>query len=144
MTSADRAVAVLLRILGAGGLLAVGAVFLPVPWMAATHRWLGLGEMPTAPVVEYLARTVAAFYAFLGALCLVVASDPRRYRPLVRFLSVAFALLGVAFTGVNWAAGLPWWWFLCEGPPGVLAGAAVLILADPAHDKGGSPGDDDR
>ena len=29
-------------------------VFMPVSWMAATHRWLGLGEMPTGPIVEYL------------------------------------------------------------------------------------------
>jgi hypothetical protein len=54
--------------------------------MAATHRWLGLGEMPTGPVVEYLARSLSAFYAVMGALCLVVAADLERYRPLVRFL----------------------------------------------------------
>jgi hypothetical protein len=53
------------------GLFGLDAVFVPLSWMDATHRWLGLGEMPTAPVVEYLARSVSAFYAVLGALCLV-------------------------------------------------------------------------
>jgi hypothetical protein len=34
--------------------------------------------MPTAPVVEHLARSVSTFYALFGALCLVVASDGER------------------------------------------------------------------
>src|SRR5262249_7042665 len=67
-----------LRLLGVTALFAVVAVFMPVSWRAAAHRWLGLGEMPTGPVAEYLARPVSAFYAILGALCLVVAADPER------------------------------------------------------------------
>jgi hypothetical protein len=31
--------------------------------------------MPTAPVVEYLARSLSAFYAIMGALCLVLNTD---------------------------------------------------------------------
>jgi hypothetical protein len=58
-------------------------VFMPMSWMAATHRWLGLGEMPAGPIVEYLARSQSAFYALVGVLCLVMASDLDRYRPLV-------------------------------------------------------------
>jgi hypothetical protein len=37
---------------GVSALFALVAVFMPMSWMAATHRWLGLGEMPTAPVVD--------------------------------------------------------------------------------------------
>jgi hypothetical protein len=91
MTRADTALVLLLRFVGVTALFALVAVFMPVSWMAATHRWLGLGETPTAPVVEYLARSLSAFYALLGALCLVMASDLERYRPLVRFLGVANA-----------------------------------------------------
>jgi hypothetical protein len=68
------------------------------------------GEMPTAPVGEYLARPVSACYAILGALGLVVAADLERYRPLVRFLGVAFALAGqeaVLPPVESPAAGLP-------------------------------------
>src|SRR4051794_28031632 len=90
----------LFRLLGVSGLFALVAVFMPVSWMAATHRWLGLGEMPTAPVVEYLARSLSALYALLGALFLVVAADPERYRPLVRFLAVAVVLMSIVFIGV--------------------------------------------
>src|SRR5215831_3963147 len=101
MTTSDKVLVILLRYLfGIPGLFALFAVVMPVSWMVATHRWLGLGEMPTGPVVEYLARSVSAFYALLGAFCLVMASDLDRYRPQVRFFGVALALIGIVFTGV--------------------------------------------
>src|SRR5262249_44191685 len=106
MTKSDKALVILLRFVGVPALFALVAVFMPFSWMAATHRWLGLGEMPTGPVVEYLARSVSAFYAVLGALCLVLAADPDRYRPLVRFLGAAQGVIGVVFLGVDLAAGM--------------------------------------
>jgi hypothetical protein len=133
MTRTDKALVLLLRIVGVGALFALVAVFMPWSWMAATHRWLGLGEMPTAPVVEYLARSVSAFYALVGALCLVMAAALERYRPLVRFLGVAFALMSMVFLGVDLAAGMPWWWSASEGPGGVVFGALLFVLARPKH-----------
>ena len=135
MTRADKALVLLLRFVGVGALFALVAVFMPVSWMAATHRWLGLGEMPTGPVVEYLARSLSAFYALVGALCLVMASDLERYRPLVRFLGAAFALFSAVLLGVDLAAGVPWWWTAFEGPRGVLLGGLMFVLARRAHDK---------
>lgn len=41
----------LLRILGVGSLFARIPILMPFSWMVATHHWLGLGEMPTGPVV---------------------------------------------------------------------------------------------
>src|SRR5438132_8164280 len=116
MTKTDKALVILLRIVGVPALFALAAVVMPTSWMAATHRWLGLGEMPTGPVVDYLARSLSAFYALVGALCLVVATDLERYRPLVRFLGVAFALMSVVLLDVDLAAGMPWWWSASEGP----------------------------
>jgi hypothetical protein len=101
--------------------------------MAATHRWLGLGEMPTAPVVEYLARSLSAFYALLGALLLVMASDPERYRPLLRFLAGAIVLMSVVFTGIDLSAEMPWWWTTFEGPPGIGMGTWMFFLARTDH-----------
>jgi hypothetical protein len=129
MPSADKVLTILLRFVGVSALFALIAVFMPLSWMVATHRWLGLGEMPTAPVVEYLARSLSAFYAMVGALCLVVAADLERYRPLVRFLAVAFALMSVVILGVDLAAGMPWWWTASEGPGGVVFGALMFVLA---------------
>ena len=139
MTRADKALAILLRFLGLSGLFALVAVFMPLSWMGAMHRWLGLGEMPTGPVVEYLARSVSIFYTLFGALCLVVASDMERYRPLVRFLGVAFALMSVVLLGVDLVAGMPWWWSASEGPGGVMFGVLLFFLARPVHSKTGMP-----
>jgi hypothetical protein len=140
MTGTDKVVVILLRVGGVSALFALVAVFMPMSWMFAVHSWLGLGEMPTAPVVEYLARSLSAFYALFGALCLVVASDLGRYRPLVRFLAAAFALMGVVFTGVDLAANLPWWWTAFEGPPAIGLGALMFLLARTDHREDSSPG----
>src|SRR5262249_54873860 len=131
MSKSDKALVILLRFVGVTALFALVAVVLPVSWITATHRWLGLGEMPTAPIVEYLARSVSAFYALFGALCLMVASDLDRYRPLVRFLGAVFTLMSVVLLGVDLAAGMPWWWSASEGPGGVVLGALMLVLARP-------------
>ena len=69
----------------------------------------------------------------MGALCLMVAADLERYRPLVRFLGVAFALMSVVLFGVDLAAGMPWWWSASEGPGGVVLGALMFVLARPDH-----------
>ena len=129
MTKADKALVILLRFVGVPALFALVPVFMPISWMTAIHRWLGMGEMPTAPVVEYLARSLSAFYALVGALCLVVASDLDRYRPLVRFLGAAFALMSLVLLGVDLAAGMPWWWSAIEGPPCFVIGAVLWFLA---------------
>jgi hypothetical protein len=129
MTKADKVLVIFLRIVGVSGLFALVAVFMPFSWMAATHNWLGLEEMPTGPVVEYLARSASMFYAFFGSLFLVLASDLNRYRPLVRFLGLAFVLMGVVFLGIDLAAGMPWWWTAIEGPPGPPIGALIFFLA---------------
>jgi hypothetical protein len=132
MTRGDKLLVILFRyFLGVGSLFALVPVFMPMSWMAATHRWMGLGEMPTGPIVEYLARSLSAFYALVGALCLVMASDLDRYRPLVRFFGVCLASLGILLTGVDLAAGIPWWWMALEGPGTVLIGAVVYFLAGP-------------
>ena len=135
MTQSDKALAFVLRCLGVGSLFALVAVVMPFSWMAATHRWLGLGEMPTGPVVEYLARSVSAFYALFGALFLVVASDLDRYRPVVRFLGVALAVVGLILLGVDVSAGMPWWWTASEGPGTVVIGAVLFWLAWPGRGR---------
>jgi hypothetical protein len=136
MTTTDKALAILLRFLGVSALFALVAVCMPFPWMVATHRWLGLGEMPTTPVVEYLARSLSAFYALFGAVCLLAASDLEHYRPLVRFLGVASAFMGLVFLGIDLAAGMPWWWIASEGPGTAVFGAMLFLLARPNQRKG--------
>jgi hypothetical protein len=85
--------------------------------------------LPSAPVVEYLARTLSAFYAMFGALCLLVATDLERYRPVAWFLGAAQVVMGIVFIGVDLAAGMPTWWIAYEGPSEVVIGAVMMVLA---------------
>jgi hypothetical protein len=138
MRRTDKWLVILLRFVGVTALFALVAVFMPMSWMTAAHRWSGLGEMPTAPVVEYLARSLSAFYALFGALCLVVAADLERYRPVVQFLGVVFAAMSVLLLGIDLAAGMPWWWSAFEGPRGMVLGALMFALARPRSSQGTS------
>ncbi len=124
-----KVLAILLRFLGVTGLFALVAVFMPMSWMASVHRWLGLGEMPTGPVVEYLARSLSAFYAFFSVICLALAADVERYRPLVRLVGLLVALMGAVLIGVDLAADMPWQWTVSEGPPEVAFGAVIFVVA---------------
>ena len=82
-----------------------------------------------APIVEYLARSLSAFYVLFGALSLVLSADVERYRPLVRFLGCALAAYGTVFVGVDMLAGMPWWWTASEGPPCMVVGMWLFVLA---------------
>jgi hypothetical protein len=118
-------------LLCAGGCLLVSAfptMLLPVDWMAATHEWLGMGELPRRPVVDYLARSAAGLYGYHGVLLFIVASDTRRYRSIVSYLAFMNVSFGLMLIAIDLHAGLPWWWTLSEGPPLVLLGVVIHRL----------------
>lgn len=123
-----RLLVILLRIGGVCTTVAFAAIFLPVEWMAATHEWLGLGEFPRAPVVDYLARSIAALYGFHGVLLLIVARDPVRYLTIVRFIGILNVVFGTMLAGIDLNAGMPTLWTLMEGPPIAIFGVIVLYL----------------
>lgn len=122
---------ILLRLAGTITVTAFLAMFLPADGMAATHARLGLGEFPRAPIVDYLARTVAALYGFHGVLLLIVSTDTVRYRPIVSFVAVMNVIFGIIVLAVDLHAGLPLWWTLIEGPPIALLGMALAVLNRP-------------
>ncbi len=121
--------ALVLRFAGVILLSAFGAVFLPVAWMAATHRWLGLGEFPTYPIVDYLTRSISILYGIKGGLYLLLSTDVRRFRPVIIYSAGAAVGFGLAMLVIDVGAGLPWQWTLGEGPCVILAGTAILVLA---------------
>jgi len=121
-------IVVLLRIAGTVTVSAFLAIFLPVEWMASTHAWLGLGEFPRSPIVDYLTRTIAALYGFHGVLLLIVSTDPVRYRTIVSFIAAMNVIFGVIVLAVDVHAGLPLWWTIGEGPPIVIFGAVLAML----------------
>jgi hypothetical protein len=118
----------LLRVAGIVTATAFLAIFLPVEWMASTHRWLGLGEFPRAPVVDYLARSIAALYGFHGVLLLLISGDPIRYRAIVWYAAIMNVLFGLIVTAIDLNAGMPAYWTWSEGPPIAAFGAVIGLL----------------
>ena len=124
--NAGRLLTLILRAGGALLTVAFTAVFLPTDWMADIHRWLGMGELPRGPVVEYLTRTVSALYGFHGVLYLLIARDPLRHERIVRYIGVVNILGGAMLFAIDLYAGMPPWWTFAEGPP--LVGLGILVL----------------
>ena len=128
MTRSERVLKVLLRVVGSAALLAIVAVFMPYSWMDAIHGRLGMGELPSAPIVGYLARSTSAFYAILGGLMWFVSYDLRRYRALLGYLGAALVGFGAVWIGVDVAEGMPSFWTWQEGPIAIAMGSATLAL----------------
>jgi hypothetical protein len=109
----------LLRFAGSVCSLAWLAVAMPVDWMNWWHDSLGLGEMPRAAIVEYLARSTAALCGLYGIVLLWISCDVPRYVGLLRLITYSVFALACASCIVMWDSGLPAWW---------LAGDAVANL----------------
>lgn len=117
---------------------------MPFAWMDAAHQWLGLGPLPDAPIVAYLARSTSAFYAMSGGLMWAVASDLRRYARLVRWLGLVTIAFGCALVAIDWTAGLPSYWTLTEGPFGILYGLVIYFASDASQPADRGPDDSQR
>ena len=125
---AARLVVLLLRFAGTVTTVAFLAILLPVDWMASTHRAIGLGEFPRAPVVDYLARSVAALYGFHGLLQLLISTDIVRYRPIVWFIAALNVTFGLMIVAIDLHAGMPLFWTLWEGPSIIAFGVVLAVL----------------
>jgi hypothetical protein len=123
-----RLLVVLLRVAGVVTVTAFFAVFLPVEWMASWHASLGLGEFPRDPIVQYLARSVAALYGFHGVLILLVSTDPDKYRSIVSYIAAMNVLFGSMVMAIDLHAGMPAYWTFGEGPPIIVFGIVIGIL----------------
>lgn len=124
----DRFLILFLRIVGTVSGSAALCAVMPLRAMDAAHRALGMGPLPSGPIVEYLARSTSAFYALVGALLWAVSLDLPRYRPLVRLLGFAFLALAALLFWTDLKAGLPAFWQAGEGPIDALFGV-VLVWA---------------
>ena len=129
MSNHHRILVIFLRLFGGVTVLAFLAMLLPVEWMAATHRWLGLGEFPRAPIVDYLTRSLSSLYGFHGVLVLLVSRDPIRYLTIVRYLGWMYILAGVFAIVIDLYAPLPWYWTAVEGPSTLFSGVLILYLS---------------
>jgi hypothetical protein len=126
LNTSEIIVVVILRTMGTGGLLAIPAIFFPYSWMNACHELLGLGAMPDAPIVTYLARSLSAFYAIVGAFLIYISWDIRRYRSLVRLWAMIAIAMGLVLFGIDLTSGLPTGWTFFEGPMTLTIGIVLL------------------
>ena len=127
-TRSTRVLKILLRLIGTSSLFALIFVVAPRSWMISIHAWLGMGQLPEAPVVGYLARSTSAFYALLGGLLWVVSFDLSRHRLVLIYLGATVAVFGVVLLVVDWLEGMPLSWTVWEGPFVTGFGLAVLFL----------------
>jgi len=122
-------ISLLLRILGGICVLAVVPFFVPRTWINTGHRFLGLGEFPSAPIAEYLARSVSALCTFYGGLLLLLASDVQRFIRVIRYQAVAIMVLSALgiFAGVR--AGIPAYLVIADAFGCWIFLLPILILA---------------
>jgi hypothetical protein len=127
-TRPERTLAFVLRLNGAITALALLAVFMPLDWMADTHRRLGMGPLPGAPIVAYLARTVSFLYFVHGGLCLLLASDVRRFGPVITYVASVELAFAALLLWIDESAGMPRPWTWIEVPAVAAIGALILAL----------------
>jgi hypothetical protein len=130
-----------LRYIGTVAMLALVAVFMPYSWMDATHAWLGMGRLPSEPVVGYLARSLSLFYAFLGGLLWLCSTDVHRHRVVLRYLGGAFVGFGAIMWGVDFAERLPDFWKHVEGPMVIVFGSIIWFLSSRLRQRASPIGD---
>jgi hypothetical protein len=118
----------LLRAAGAFGVLAFFAVVMPRGWMEAAHAWLGMGEMLVSPLLMFLIRQSSYVYGMHGVSLFVLATDVRRFRPLIILNGVSFLLAAPVFYLIDVSAGIPWWWALSDVLGCGSLGAGLLWL----------------
>ncbi len=107
---AERWLKLLLRLFGGTSAFAIFPFFMPQDWMAATHRWLGMGALPDPPIVEYLARATSGLCAFYGGLLLLLAMNVRRFARIITYQAVVTIALSGAGALFGLQAGMPGWW----------------------------------
>jgi hypothetical protein len=128
MLNKPRLLAALLRLEGAIEMLAFVAVVMPRGWMAATHRWLGMGELSAFPLLDYMIRSVSLLYGLHGVLLLLLATDVTRFRLLIIYTAASYLLAAVAFIAIDVGNSMPWWWSVSEVGSVFWLGLVLLWL----------------
>jgi len=118
----------ILRLVAAAEMLAFIAAFMPRSWMEAGHRWLGLGEMPDGPLVNFIVRQTSFTWGLHGVALWLIATDVVRYRPLVILTGLGFLAAAPAFVWFDASAGMPWSWIASDGGACFVVGALLLWL----------------
>lgn len=132
MNKTERALKLLLRIVGIVSLPAIIAVFMPYSWLV---RGVELAEpgTPVGVLVSYLARLLSAFYVLLGIMLVVFSTDVRRYAGAIRLVALwsLMAVVGFVIYGGPALAkgGFGWFiWFVAGDVAFGFAFAVAILL----------------
>jgi len=125
---ARRNLVVFLRIYGTVCALAIIAVFMPRQWMAVAHAFIGLGDFPPGPIVEYLARSTSAFYALFGVLMWHMSYAPARYAQLIAAIGWIGVFSAPLMLVMDTRLHMPPRWQLGEGPIVLIISLILLVL----------------
>ena len=106
--------AAFLRLEGTIEMLAFVAVAMPYDWMAAAHRWLGMGALPALPLLDYMIRSVSLLYGLHGVLLWFLARDVARFRLLIIYTAASYLFAALAFAAIDLRNHMPWWWSVSE------------------------------
>ena len=134
MNRYERALVLLLRLDGIIMLSALFPSMMPLAWMQAIHRCLGMGALQDAPIVGYLTRSLSVMYAMHGAVLLFLSLNVRRHLPVVKFVAILTILFGLGMLVLDVVVGMPPFWIACEGPALFLLYCVVLWLTDHVQD----------
>lgn len=118
----------LLRLAGVVEILAFTAVVMPRSWMEISNAWLGLGEMPSGPLLMFMIRQASYTYGVHGLSLWLIASDVERFRPFVVFNGIAFLVAAPVFFLIDITSGMPLWWAVSDPGSCGIFGAALLLL----------------
>jgi hypothetical protein len=124
----EKILIIILRLSGLLLITAFIAVLLPYDTMDRIHQQLGLGNLPQAPIVDYLARSVSFFYGMHGVIVLYISFNLRKYLSLLKLLCFLGFLFGITLFLIDINAPMPARWTFAEGPIVVTLNLVVYIL----------------
>lgn len=133
--NAEKILSWLLMITGCGLMVAFLFVLMPGSQMASIHQWLGLGEMPDAPITLYLARSTSLLYGIHGVLMFVCGRNIQKYSELVPVFGWLHVVIGLTMLAIDLSSGMPWWWTTFEGVPIAMAGLLIVWLNKKATEQ---------
>ncbi|MHC4084415.1 MAG: hypothetical protein ACYSWZ_06910 [Planctomycetota bacterium] len=131
MNKTERALKLLLLVVGIITLPAIIAVFMPHSWLV---RGVELAEPGTevGVLVSYLARLLSAFYVLLGVMLVVFSTDVRRYTEAIRLVALWSLMAAVGFMIYGGPAlikgGFGWFIWFVAGDVAFGFTLAVAIL----------------
>ena len=101
---------------------------MPRSWMEVSHAWLGMGDMPSGPLIMFMIRQASYTYGMHGVSLWVLASDVVRFRTLILLNGIAYLLAAPVFFQIDFTSGMPWYWTVGDSLGCGALGAALLLL----------------